>query len=58
MKNYINFRVIENAKSKNDAVQKLECGDISETHPLSDELIELSPELEKIITEYCKSHKS
>ena len=45
MKNYINFRVIENAKTKSNAVKKLECGDISETHTLSDEVIE-------IITEY------
>lgn len=58
MKNYVNFRVIENAKSKNDAAEKLECGDISETHRLSDELIELSPELENLLIEYCKSHKS
>lgn len=54
MENYINFRVIENAKSKNDALQKLECGDISETHPLSDELIELSPELENVLSGYTK----
>ena len=58
MRNYINFRVIENADTKCDAIEKLECGDISETHPLSDELIEFSPELENLLIEYCKSHKS
>ncbi|HMT72326.1 MAG TPA: hypothetical protein PKD16_19325 [Saprospiraceae bacterium] len=54
MRNYINFRVIENADTKCDAIEKLECGDISETHPLSDELIELSPEIENVLSGYIK----
>ena len=54
MKKYINFRIIESAKSKSDAAEKLECGDISETHPLSDELIELTPELENLLYAYTK----
>ena len=54
MKKYINFRIIESAKSKSDAAEKLECGDISETHTLSDSLIELSPELENLLYAYTK----
>ena len=50
MKNYINFRVIENAKTKSNTVKKLECGDISETHTLSDEVIEITPELENLLS--------
>lgn len=57
MRNYINFRVIENAKTKNDAVKKIEYGDISETHSLSDELIELTPELEKLLSGYAGKAK-
>ena len=57
MKNYINFRVIENAKTKSNAVKKLECGDISETHTLSDEVIEITPELENLLSGYTKKVK-
>jgi len=54
MKNYINFRVIENAKSKNDAENKLIDGDISETHTLSDKIIGLTPYLENLLSNYTK----
>ena len=54
MENYINFRVIENAKSKNDAENKLIDGDISETHTLSDKIIGLTPYLENLLSNYTK----
>ena len=57
MKNYINFRVIENAKTKSNAVKKLECGDISEARTLSDEVIEITPELENLLSGYTKKDR-
>ena len=57
MRNYINFRVIENAETPEDAIDNICDGNISESHYLSDKVIELTPELEKIITEYCKSQQ-
>ena len=54
MQNYVNFRVIENAKSKNDAENKLIDGDISETHTLSDKIIGLTPDLENLLSNYTK----
>ena len=55
MKIYINFRVIENAKTKSNAVKKLECGDISETHTLSDEVIEITRSEERRVGKECAS---
>lgn len=57
METYINFRIIENAKSEDDAEEKLHCDDISETHELSDRILKLTPELEKVLIAYCKKHR-
>ena len=36
----------------------LKCGDISETHTLSDEVIEITPELENLLSGYTKKWKN
>lgn len=53
MKNYINFRIINNSISVQDAINKIEDNEFSESHDLADRVIELTPELEATIKNYC-----